>query len=301
MTDESWHTECCEADYPGQRFQLLEEEVLCSTKSSFQEIRVFKHKKFGTVLSLDKCIQATTYDEFLYQEMLTYLPLCSVSEVKNVLVIGGGDGGVVRELLKDSRVEKITLVDIDKGVMDVCKQYIPSMGKYLDDERVTVVVGDAKDFIKTCGDDEFDIIILDVTDYAIVEGEEDNQLLDKEFYTNLRNAMKDGGVVSYQAFSPYQNNGSLRVEIENMKSAANTICYGYVPVPSFPNGNIGILYGRIIKDLTKEHPALGCPVYRISPQKAKEMGLRCYYDKYHVASCSLPLEFSEWFQEVSQS
>jgi spermidine synthase len=299
MTDDVriWHTEECEDDYPGQRFQLLQDELLCDLKSPYQSIKVFKHKMFGTVLALDGCVQATTYDEFLYQEMLTYLPLCSVLEPKKVLVVGGGDGGIVRELLKDSRVEDITLVDIDEQVLQVCKEYIPSMGKYLEHDKVSVIIGDAQEYIKYCSD-KFDVVILDVTDYAICE-EKDNQLLNKDFYAQLKNIMNDGGVVSYQAFSPYQNNNGLRIEIENMKGATDMIGYGFVPVPSFPNGMIAILFGRITKELGKNYESLNAPVYRISAAMAKEMGLRCYYDEYHVSSCTLPLEFKVWFEETA--
>ena len=301
MTDAAkvWHTEECDADYPGQRFQLLQDELLCDFESQYQNIKVFKHKKFGTVLALDGGVQATTYDEFLYQEMLAYLPLCSVLEPKKVLVVGGGDGGIVRELLKDSRVKEITLVDIDEQVMQVCKKHIPSMGKYLEEEKVSVIVGDAQEYIKSCND-KFDVVILDVTDYAICSDEE-NELLGKDFYTQLKEIVNDGGVVSYQAFSPYQNNDSLKIEIDNMKAAANMICYGVVPVPSFPNGNIAILFGRIMKEVGKQYECLDIPVYKISAMKAKEMGLRCYYDKYHVSCCTLPLEFSAWFEELAGS
>ena len=298
MTEETkaWHVEECDVDYPGQRFLMLQEEVLCDIQSEFQNIKVFKHKKFNTVLALDGCVQVTTYDEFLYQEMLTYLPLCSVSEPIKVLVVGGGDGGIVRELLKDSRVEEIILVEIDKKVMEVCKKHIPSMGQYLDYKKVKVIVGDAKEYIKTC-DDKFDVVILDVTDYAISDSDEENQLLGKDFYSQLKQIMNDGGVISYQAFSPYQNNDLLKTEIENMRAGAGMICYGYVPVPSFPNGMIGILFGRITKEIDKTYKRLDIPVFKISPKKAKDMGLRCYYDRYHESSCTLPLEFCSWFEE----
>ena len=298
MTEEkqTWHVEECDDDYPGQRFQHLQEELLCEFQSPFQSIKVYKHKMFGTVLALDGCVQATTYDEFLYQEMLTYLPLCSVKDPKKVLVVGGGDGGIVRELLKDDRVEEITLVEIDEKVMQVCKEHLPFMGKYLENEKVSVIVGDAKEFIKSCTN-KFDVVILDVTDYAI-SSDEENQLLGKEFYSQLKEIMNDNGVVSYQAFSPYQNNDFLKTEIENMRAGAGLICYGSVPVPSFPNGMIGILFGRITKEKGKVYDPLDTPSYRISSEEAKKMGLRCYYDKYHVSSCTLPLEFSSWFEKM---
>ena len=293
---QTWHVEECDTDYPGQQFQHLQEELLCDFQSPFQSIKVYKHKMFGTVLALDGCVQATTYDEFLYQEMLTYLPLCSVKEPKKVLVVGGGDGGIVRELLKDSRVEEITLVEIDEEVMQVCKEHLPSMGKYLENEKVSVIVGDAKEFVKSCTN-KFDVVILDVTDYAI-SSDEENQLLGKKFYSQLKEIINDGGVVSYQAFSPYQNNELLKMEIENMRAGAGSICYGSVPVPSFPNGMIGILFGRITKEKGKNYNPLDTPVHIISSEEAKEMGLRCYYDEYHISSCTLPLEFSSWFEKM---
>lgn len=288
----TWHTEQNDSDYSGQRFQLLQDQILCDIQSPYQRIKVFKHKKFGTVLTLDDCVQATTYDEFLYQEMLTYLPLCSVASPEDVLVVGGGDGGIVRELLKDARVKKITLVDIDEMVLDTCKKFIPSMGRYLDHDKVTIVIEDANTYVETCSK-MFDVVIVDITDIDVTE-----KIFGHKFYTRFKEIVNDGGVVAFQTYSPYQANANLKCEIENLLCCCKMIGYGFAPVPSFPNGNIGILFGRITKDNEGEYKPLNKPVYRITSEMAGEMGLKCYYDEYHESCCVMPLGFRDWFRGV---
>ena len=293
-----WHLEQNDTHYPGQRFQLLQEKIVCERQSNFQSIKVFEHKKFGTVLTLDGCVQCTTFDEFLYQEMLTFLPLCSVSAPSNVLVIGGGDGGIVRELLKDSRVERITLVDIDEEVLNTSKEFIKSMGDSLDDGKVNILICDASVYVQSCSE-TFDVIIIDLVD----DGEEDESpmnfdIFGKEFYGKLRELIKDGGVLAQQTYSPYSNDKLLAAEVELFRCAADQLCYGFVPVPSFPNGNIGILFGRVVKDGETTGTQLRTPSYVITADRAKEMNLRCYYDEFHESCCTLPLAFRDWFYNL---
>jgi len=113
--------------WPGQSFSLEVEEVLHKSKSDFQDVLVFKSKNYGNVLVLDGAIQVTERDEFSYHEMITHIPLFAHPNPKDILIVGGGDGGCVREALKHKGVQSITLCEIDKAVIDVSKQYLPNV------------------------------------------------------------------------------------------------------------------------------------------------------------------------------
>ena len=294
-----WHTEEDETEYPGQRFQLEENELIYETKSQYQTIRVFDHVKFGRVLSLDGCVQGSTFDEFLYQEMLTYLPLCSTEDVSKVLVLGGGDGGVAREAVKDPRVKSVVVVDIDEKVVETCRKFIPSMAASFDNPKVTLVIENAKTYLKNQPDNSFNAVILDLTDSPAREEDSEPAFINSDLMRDIRRVLVDGGVLSQQDFAPYSNNILLAKSVGVFKAATTNICYGSVPVPCFPNGAIGICFGRVWKN-GQDHIDLSCPVWKISEDCAVKMGLRCYYDVYHTASCTLPLDFKIWWRELAE-
>ena len=125
---------------------------------------IFKNPLMGNVLTLDGVIQTTEKDEFFYHEMMAHVPFYAHGNVKNVCVVGGGDGGIIRELVKHSSIESITLVEISKEVISLSKQYLPSLSDHaFDDPRVTVVIQDGALFAQECSQ-EFDVMIIDSTD-----------------------------------------------------------------------------------------------------------------------------------------
>lgn len=161
---DGWFHEFNEKMWPGEAHSLQIEKVLYSEKSKFQDILVFKSKTYGNVLVLDGVIQITERDEFSYQEMIANLPLFSHKDPKNVLVIGGGDGGVVREVARHTSVQKITLCEIDKMVVDTARKFFPEISSTLvNDKRVTVVYEDGATFLQK-HENEFDVIIVDSSD-----------------------------------------------------------------------------------------------------------------------------------------
>jgi len=266
------------------------------------------------VLTLDDCVQGTSYDEFLYQEMLTFCALASVADRQKleVLVVGGGDGGVAREALKDDRVGCVTVVDIDEEVTRTSQKFFPSMGNAFKDQRVNLVIGDAVEYIDKCTatQKKFDVIIIDLTDVALTADDDTNgaeRTLNKTTYTKMRNITHHGSIIAEQTYYPYSNNELLKAEMALFQHAVDQIGYATVPVPSFPNGGIGIAFGRVLfhnDSNTQEsssyynHKDLRIPLYRIDAQRAQQMGLNCYYDKYHEAACVLPLQMELWFQEL---
>ena len=277
--------------FKGQKFYLKQDKLLAELESEYQIIKVIEHPKFQKTLFLDGCIQLSEYDEYLYHEMLTFLPLCCLDLIQiRALVVGGGDGGTARELLRDPRVSEITLVDIDNEVIETSKELLPFTGHSFNDERVKVIIADATEYIKSCEEGIFDIVLLDIPDYV--------ENFDKQFYRNIKNSVANGGMVALQTYAPLTNDDELEDEVEDFWEAVDDICYGYVPVPCYPNGVNGILFGRVIKESFREYPQLNTPTHLISAQKAEEMGLRCYYDKFHVSACTLPLQFAKWFASL---
>ncbi|RDB18793.1 Saccharopine dehydrogenase [NADP(+), L-glutamate-forming] [Hypsizygus marmoreus] len=183
------------SQWPGQAMTLKVNKILHVEKSLYQDVLVFESQTFGNVLVLDGVIQCTERDEFSYQEMIAHLPLASHPNPKKVLVIGGGDGGVVREVLKHDTVEQVVLCDIDEAVPRVSKQYLPHMSGLLADPRVTVFIGDGFKFL---ADNEatYDVIITDSSD-PVGPAE---SLFQKPYFQLLHDALTPGGHISTQEF-----------------------------------------------------------------------------------------------------
>ncbi|XP_065002824.1 spermine synthase-like isoform X6 [Musa acuminata AAA Group] len=150
--------------WPGEAHSLKVEKILYQGKSEFQEILVFQSSMYGKVLVLDGIVQLTERDECAYQEMIAHLPLCSIPSPKTVLVIGGGDGGVLREIARHSSVEHIDICEIDKMVIDVCKQFFPDLSVGFDDPRVRLHVADGIKFLRDAPEAMYDVIIVDSSD-----------------------------------------------------------------------------------------------------------------------------------------
>jgi len=166
--------------------------------SEFQEIDVFKSESFGKFLVLDGEIIFSESDEFIYNEMVAHVPMAVHPNVRNVLIIGGGDGGVAREFCAYDEIERIDVVEPDEQMVEVCKKFFPEMTKGFEDKRVNVINQDGLRFIRSV-ESEYDIIINDATDpFGHTEG-----LFTKEFYGSCYRALKDDGIMVYQHGSPF--------------------------------------------------------------------------------------------------
>ena len=152
-----------ELQTPNVKLSIRVDRQLYSGKSEFQRIDVFESPEFGRFLTLDGYMMLTEKDEFIYHEMITHVPMAVHPNVKKVLVIGAGDGGVVRELTRYQEIEQIDLVEIDELVVEVCKKYLPQTACRFDDPRVHIHYEDGLKFVRTC-EDEYDLIIVDSTD-----------------------------------------------------------------------------------------------------------------------------------------
>lgn len=207
-------------------------KVLFSEQSDFQKVEIFEtESKLGRVLTLDDLMMTTEGDEFHYHEMIAHIPMMHHKCPKSVLVIGGGDGGTVREVLKHKTVERVVLCEIDGMVIDACKKYLPTISCGLDDPRVEILVQDAIEYIKD-KKNEFDIVLIDSTD-PMGPGE---GLFTEEFYTNVKNSLKEGGIVAAQSESPVVNKEEIK-KMYNLLKKVFPICSTYTSnIPTYPGG-----------------------------------------------------------------
>jgi len=258
--------------WPGQCMSLEVEEILFEGKSLYQDVVVFKSKTYGNVLSLDGVIQVTERDEFSYQEMLCHLPLCAHPDPKKVLVIGGGDGGCLREIARHKGIQEIWICEIDQMVIDVSKIHLKQLAKGFEDKRVKVFVEDGCKFLERYKK-EFDVIIVDSSD-PIGPAE---VLFEKPFYINMRNALKDGGLISTQAECLWLHLEIIKKLLKESREIYKKVEYAYTTMPTYPSGQIGFC----ICSLRDESPSI--PVREIADEDLK------YYNKeIHKAAFVLP-------------
>ncbi|WMJ77387.1 MULTISPECIES: polyamine aminopropyltransferase [unclassified Sedimentibacter] len=247
---ELWFTE---EHTDNVRFSVRVDKHIESMQSDFQKIDVFQTPEFGKVLVIDGFIMLTEKDEFIYHEMITHVPMAVNPSIKNILVIGAGDGGTVRELTRYSTVEKIDMVEIDKMVVDVCMEHIPQTASKLNDKRVNLFFEDGLKFVKA-KTNEYDLIIVDSTD-PIGPGVE---LFTQEFYKNCYNALKEDGILVNQHESPY-----YRREAETMQRTHKKI------KSVFPVANV---YQAHIPTYGSGHWLFGFASKKYDPVKNHEAG-----------------------------
>ncbi len=205
MADEAWVTETLYPDW-GQRFRVLRE--LARERSEFQDILVFESASHGRVMLLDGVVQITEADEFVYQEMIAHVPLLAHGEAKRVLIIGAGDGGVLRRVLQHRGVARAVMVEIDGAVIRLARQFLPTIGgDAWDDPRAEVLVADGIDYVRRAPDASFDVMIVDSTD-PIGVGE---ALFTEEFYAEAARVLGPRGLVVNQCGVPFMQAEELRV------------------------------------------------------------------------------------------
>lgn len=193
------------------------EKQLCSRQSDFQQIDVFESDEFGRFITSNGDVIFSEKDEFVYDEMIVHVPMAVHPDVKKVLVIGGGDGGVARELSHYDEIEVIDVVEPDEMFVEVCKEYFPDNARGLEDERVNIYYQDGLRFLRTCHS-EYDLIINDATDpFGHTEG-----LFTKEFYGSCFKALKDDGIMVYQHGSPFYDE-----EEEACRSMHRRVCRSF--------------------------------------------------------------------------
>lgn len=230
-TMELWYTE---EHTKNVRFSIKVDKQLVSFKSKFQRIDIFESKEFGRFLTLDGFMMLTEKDEFIYHEMITHVPMAVNPNAKKILVIGAGDGGTVRELVKYDHIEKIDMVEIDKAVVDLCREFLPSTACKLEDKRVNIYYEDGLKFVRS-KHNEYDIVIVDSTD-PFGPGED---LFTREFYGNCFNALKDDGILVNQHESPYYEADAIASKRANkqLKAVFPFATVYQLHIPTYPSGH----------------------------------------------------------------
>ena len=240
------------------------DKQLYSGQSEFQRIDVFESPEFGKFLTLDGYMMFTEKDEFIYHEMITHIPMAVHPHVENILVIGAGDGGVVRELTRYEEIKRIDLVEIDEMVVEVCKEYFPHTACGLEDERVHIFYEDGLKFIRRCKE-EYDLIIVDSTDpFGPGEG-----LFTREFYGNCYKALKEDGIMVNQHESPFYEEDALACQRahRNITESFPISRIYQAHIPTYPSGHW--LFGFASK---KYHP-----LRNLDEKRWNERGIKTHY------------------------
>lgn len=272
---------------PSVKFSIQVDKQLYSGTSRFQRIDVFESKEFGRFLTLDGFMMLTEKDEFIYHEMITHVPMAVHPSVKQVLVIGAGDGGVVRELTRYQSIEQIDMVEIDEQVVQVCKEYLSQTACGFNDERVHIFYEDGLKFIRRC-ENRYDLIIVDSTDpFGPGEG-----LFTKEFYGNCYNALKEDGIMVNQHESPFYEDDAIAMQRAHKRIVESfQISRVYqAHIPTYPSGHW--LFGFASK---KYHP-----VSDLRAKQWNELGLktRYYNTNLHKGAFALPNYVEEMLADV---
>lgn len=261
----------------GQSFVM--DEVLFESKTEHQHLVIFHNAQWGTVMALDGVIQTTEKDEFIYHEMLTHVPLFSHPDPRSVLIIGGGDGGILREVLKHRSVTNITMVEIDAQVVEMCKTYLPhhSQGAF-EDPRLNLVIADGVEFVNQT-DLRFDVVISDSTD-PVGPGE---VLFTSRFYQGIATCLNPGGVFVAQ-------NGVSFLQQDEVKNTSKRLAplfkqrgFYTAAVPTYVGGIMTFAWASQNNPLTESE-------LRLLTQRFNEAKLstRYYTPQLHQACFSLP-------------
>lgn len=224
-----WMKETLHPDYAQS---LSIDELLYDSETDHQRLKVFQNTRFGRVLTLDDVVQTTEGDNFIYHEMLTHVPILAHGAAKRVLIIGGGDGGMAREVLRHASVEHVTMVEIDAGVVEFSKTYLPTLSQgAFDDPRLNLVIADGADYMKA-PDGAFDVIIVDSTD-PIGPGE---VLFTDTFYGHAQKALTPGGILVTQNGVPFVQGDELTNTLRAFKALFKDWgCY-LATVPTYAGG-----------------------------------------------------------------
>ena len=228
IDDILWFTE---KEKNNLRINYKIENIIFEAQSPFQYIVIAESPDFGPMLILDGIVQTTSADGFIYNEMMAHIPMCSHSDPKKVLIIGGGDCGVAKEITKYPRVEKIDMVEIDKMVVKACKEHLQEVSGNLRDERVNFIYTDGVKFAKECKD-LYDIVIIDSSDPIGPAVE----LFSEDFYRDIANILKNDGIFVCQSESPIFYTDIMKDIYKKLCSIYKEVKLYTAVVPTYPGG-----------------------------------------------------------------
>ena len=254
-------------------------DLLFEVKTEHQHLEIYQTPALGRVMLLDGVVQTTEKDEYIYHEMMVHVPLFAHPNPKRVLIIGGGDGGILREVLRHPNIEHVTQVEIDQSVIDMCKKYFPnhSNGAF-DDPRAHIVIDDGKEFVANCIE-TFDVIISDSTD-PIGPGE---VLLTSDFYADEKKCLNPGGIMVAQNGVPFMQGDEITTTYQRLKPLYKDNGFYITAVPTYSCGLMTLAWATDDESLRKQ------PVEAITERYSRAGFTTGYYNpEVHVASFALP-------------
>lgn len=259
-----------------QQFRI--DKLYFENKTDHQHLMIFHNAQLGRVMTLDGVVQTTEADEFVYHEMMTHVPMLAHGRVQRVLIVGGGDGGILREVLRHP-IDRVTQVEIDEAVVEMAKAYLPkhSAGAY-DDERLDLVIADGMDFVRDCTS-EFDVVIVDSTD-PIGPGE---VLFTDDFYGHAKRCLTEGGVLVTQNGVPFFQPDELKTTFRRLQNQFIDAHFYCAPVPTYYGGFMS--FGWASDNAQLRH----VPLEKIETRfAAAQLKCRYYNPPIHRASFALP-------------
>ncbi|MBX3453566.1 polyamine aminopropyltransferase [Ferrovibrio sp.] len=266
--------------YAGFRQSHEIKKILFEGKSKYQKVVVFESARYGRILGLDGVVQCTEGDEFVYHEMLTHLPILAHGKVRDVLIVGGGDGGILEEVLKHKSVRRATMVEIDDVVIDVSKKFLSSIcGKAFKDKRTNLVVGDGAAWVRDT-EERYDLIIVDRPDPVGPA----TVLFSAEFYKNCKRVMKPGAILVAQNGVPHMQGPELTDAVKLFQKIWKNSGSYLAVVPTYVCGFMSLTWASD-QDLAK---ASASKSVAARFKKAALKGLRYYNPDIATAAFGLP-------------
>jgi spermidine synthase len=277
--DDLWYSEC---HMPDVRFSIRVSAQLHQETSDYQQISVYASPEFGRILTLDGVLMLTERDEFIYHEMITHVPMAVNPGIRNVLVIGAGDGGVARELGKYPGIQKIDVAEIDRRVVEVCREYLPQTACGFADPRVNLHFIDGLKYLRHTKE-KYDLIIVDSTDPS-GPGE---VLFTKEFYGGCQDALTQNGILVNQHESPFykEDAKAMRSSHKRIISVFPVSRVYQAHIPTYPSGHW--LFGFASQGLHPERDL------HADAWKALGIQTRYYNTRLHQGAFCLPTYVEE--------
>lgn len=275
MTAE-WFTETL---HPWIAQRLRVDRVLFRDKTEHQDLIIFENERFGRVLTLDGVVQTTEGDEFVYHEMMAHVPIMAHGQARRVLIIGGGDGGMAREVLKHKAVERLVMVEIDRGVVDMSREHLPSLSAgAFDDPRLDLVIADGAKFVAET-EQRFDVIIVDSTD-PIGPGE---VLFTAEFYAGCKRCLTPGGIMVTQNGVPALQGWEVTNSYRRLGQSFADVGFYVAAIPTYQGGFMAM--GWASDDAAKRRHDAATIEARFAPLG---IATRYYAPAIHQACFALP-------------
>ena len=266
------------------------EEKLFEEKSKFQIVQVFKTKNFGNMLVIDNDVQLTESDEANYHEMIAHVPINYFNRDINVLIIGGGDGGTAREVLRHNNVKKLVMVDIDDTVIKACKLHFPNFSPTFDNPRLNLIIGDGFKYVKDYSGDPYDLVIIDSTDFN-----QSVPLFTRDFYENLKKIVtKDDYLICFNADNINWNEDNIKKMVKEQYYIFNYVYPFGVYIPTFAGGFYSFC---LVSDVI--NPTSSLIDWEYFNNKNIEMNY--YTEKVHLSSFNLPRSLEKKLEKYQRS